>query len=134
MKYLSYIKYLFLAISVVIMALFAAGIGDGVDYMLYWAYVLLGLCIAAVIILPLMQVIENPKGAVGSLLGFAAVAVVVGVSYALSTDVPVVNSAGGMFENPFELRLSDTGLYTTYFTLAATILVSVGGEVRNMLK
>ncbi|MFI3331246.1 MAG: hypothetical protein R3Y38_05530 [Rikenellaceae bacterium] len=133
MKYLSIIKYLFLAISVIVVAVFFAGFAD-VDAMLFWAYILLGLTVAVVVIAPIVNLISNPKGAVGSLIGVAIVALVFGVAYALASDAPVVNSAGGFFENPTELKLSDMGLYATYFVLASTILVVIGGEIRNTLK
>lgn len=133
MKYLSIVRYLFLAISVLAVGSYFVGVAD-VDAMLYWAYVLLGLTVASVIILPLLNVISNPKGAASSLLGLVIVAAVLGVTYSMASDAPIVNSAGGFFEDSLELKLSDMGLYTTYFTMATTILIVVGGEIRNIFK
>lgn len=133
MKYLSIIKYVFLAISALVVIIFFLGVTD-VDLMLYWAYVLLGLSVVAVIVLPTINLIKNPSGAVTSLIGLAIVAVVLGVSYAFASDMPIPNSAGGFFDNPGVLKLSDMGLYATYFSMVATIVVVVGGEIKNIFK
>lgn len=133
MKYLSIIKYVFLATSALVVALFFLGATE-VDLMLYWAYALLGLTVAAVILLPLINVIKNPAGAMRSLVGLVIVAIVLGVSYALASDTPIPKSAGGFFENSTELKLSDMGLYATYFAMGATILIVIGGEIKNIFK
>lgn len=133
MKKLSIIQYVLIAISVITVALFFVGASD-VDLMLIWGYILLAIAVAAVIILPLINLAKNPKGAVRSMVGLAIVVVLAIVCYALSSDVPVVNSAGGFFEDPFVLKISDTGLYLTYIALAVAILALIGGEIRNAFK
>ena len=65
------------------------------------------------------------------------VIVVVGAALgvALSHDGLVIpNSAGGVFDNPFDLAISETGIIVTYIVAAAAILVTIAGEVRNALK
>ncbi len=133
MKKLSIIQYVLIAISVITVALYFVGASD-VDLMLIWGYILLGIAVAAVIILPLLNLVKNPKGAVRSLVGLAIVVVLAGICYALSSDTPVVNSAGGFFEDSTVLKISDTGLYLTYIALAVAILVAIGGEIRNAFK
>ena len=77
MKYLSIIRYAFLAISVVTVLLFFVGLSD-VDLMLNWAYILLGLTIAVAILFPAANLAQNPQGAIRSLVGLAIVVVVLG--------------------------------------------------------
>ena len=96
MKNLSIIQYILIAISVITVAMYFLGLGD-VDPMLIWGYILLGIAVAAVIILPLFNLVKNPKGAVRSLVGLGIVVVLAAICYALSSDAPVVNSAGGFF-------------------------------------
>ena len=132
MKYLGIIKYVLMAISILTFVLYFAGAGD-VDLMLKWMYVMLGLAVAAVILLPTYTLSQNPKGAMRSLVGLAIVAVVVGIAFALSSDAPVT-TASNVYDNPVGLRITDAGLYTTYFALAAAIVVIVVGEIRNVFK
>ena len=133
MKNLSIIQYILIAISVITVAMYFLGLGD-VDPMLIWGYILLGIAVAAVIILPLFNLVKNPKGAVRSLVGLGIVVVLAAICYALSSDAPVVNSAGGFFEDSAVLKISDTGLYLTYIALAVAILAAIRGEIRNAFK
>lgn len=102
--------------------------------MLIWAYILVGVAVAVTILLPLFNLIQNPGGAVRSLIGLAVVAVITVVCYALADVTPIPNSGGGFFESPLELKLSDTGLYATYIAIAVAIIVSVVGELWNSFK
>lgn len=133
MKYLAILKYILLAVSVLTVVLFFAGVTD-VDLMLEWAYVLLGATVAAAILFPVIGIVQNPKGALRSLVGLIIVAVVLGISYALASDVPVPNSAGGLFDNAATLKLTDTGLFATYAAMAVAILSAIIGEVSNIFK
>ena len=133
MKNLSIIQYILIAISVITVAMYFLGLGD-VDPMLIWGYILRGIAVAAVIILPLFNLVKNPKGAVRSLVGLGIVVVLAAICYALSSDAPVVNSAGGFFEDSAVLKISDTGLYLTYIALAVAILAAIVGEIRNAFK
>lgn len=135
MKSLNLVKYLFLAIgAATLFTLFFMNEDAAAGIMLTWAYILLGLTVVVTLLMPLINLAKNPKGAVRSLVGLAIVVVVLGVCYAMSSDAPIVNSAGGYFDNPAELKLSDTGLYAAYFAMAATILVVIYGEIRNSFK
>ena len=140
MKVLSIVKYLLLAVSVVL----AVGVmfsAEGtssqsmfLDAVLYWSYGLVGATILGAIIFPLVNLIKNPKGAMRSLLGLALVVVVLCVGFALSSAEPVVTAANHVFDNVLELRLSDVGLYTIYIVFAASILTIVVTEIVNVIK
>lgn len=132
MKYLSIIRYVLLTISVLTVLLYFAGASD-VDLMLNWAYILLGLTVAVSLIFPVVNIIQNPKGAMGTLIGLAVVAIVVGICYSFASDATIV-TAVKTFDNPLELKLSDTGLYAAYIALASAILAAIGGEVVNLFK
>ena len=140
MKVLSIVKYLLLAVSVVL----AVGVmfsAEGtssqsmfLDAVLYWSYGLVGATILGAIIFPLVNLIKNPKGAMRSLLGLALLVVVLCVGFALSSAEPVVTAANHVFDNVLELRLSDVGLYTIYIVFAASILTIVVTEIVNVIK
>ncbi|MCC8035157.1 MAG: hypothetical protein LIO77_04385 [Rikenellaceae bacterium] len=133
-KILSLIKYVLLAISVVaLIFVFVRGEG-GVPMILNWAYVLFIIAVAITILFPLFNIATNPRGAMRSLIGLLVVVVVLGIAYAMSSTEPVTNSAGGFFTNPTELKISDTGLITTYIALGVAFLVVIFGEIRNSFK
>ncbi|MBO5710933.1 MAG: hypothetical protein J6U99_01575 [Rikenellaceae bacterium] len=140
MKVLSIVKYLLLAVSVVltVFVMFAAeGSGaqsSSLDMVLYWSYFLLGATVLGVIVFPMINLIKNPKGAMRSLLGLALLAVVLLIGFALSSAEPVVTAANHVFDNVLELRLSDVGLYTAYIVFAATILTIVVTEIIKVIK
>lgn len=136
MKWLKYIRYALLAISaIILLAWVFMGAQDAqVDGMLIWTYILLGLAVLLIVVLPLINMAKNPKGSLPSLIGLVAVVVLFVVFYSLGSGDPVVRSAGGFFENATENKLSDAGLFMTYLVMGLTIVVAVFGEVRNALK
>lgn len=133
-KILSILKYLLLAISVVALIVVAVNGEDGVSFLLNWAYILFGIGVVVTVLLPLFNLAQNPRGALRSLIGLAVVVVVVGIAWAMASTEPVVNSAGGYFTNYGELKISDTGLITTYIAFGLAVIVVVLGEIRNSFK
>ena len=139
MKWIKYVEGALLGISVITLIYFLVtmvqGTEDaGVDIMLKWAYVMLAVCVLVAIIFPVVDMFTSPKGAGKTLLYFVGFVAIIGVCYLLSSAEPVVNSAGGFFEDPFTLKLTDTGLYTAYIALAITIIVAIGSEIAAALK
>ncbi len=139
MKYLSILKYALLAISALVVILFFVS-GDinnennpMLALMLDWAYILLGVAVVAAVLFPLVHIIQNPKGALQTLIGLAIVVVVVGISYAIASDAPIT-TAVITFDNPATLKLSDMGLYTTYAALTVAILAIIVGEIGRVFK
>ena len=78
--------------------------------------------------------ITNPKAAIKALIGLVVAAAIVGGCYALSSAAPVPNSAGGFFEDAFELRFTDTILYIAYLALGGCVLSILAGTVKNAIK
>jgi len=118
-------------------AVISGGAEVAISWNLIWGYVLLVVAVLSVICAAIKGTITNPAGLKNTLIATAIVVVVVGaaLAIALSHDGLVVpNSAGGVFDDPFELVISETGILVTYVVAAATILVTLVGEVRNALK
>ncbi len=139
MKYLSIIRIVLIVISVVVVAVPFMTQGSApqpeVDTMLRWTYAMVGLGLASVILLPLFNVAKNPKSAIRSLIGLAIVAVVVLVAYSLSDATPIYtpgNPEG--YTDAMELKLSDTGLITTYIALGVAVLSIVVTEAYKLFK
>lgn len=136
MKYLSIIRYILLALSVIIVVygLSAANESTGVEVMLQWTTILLYATVAAVIVFPMMVMMQNPKSAIRSLIGLAILVVVALVAYSMSTADPIVTAGGAVLSNPTELLLADIGIYTTYIVFCGVIVSILGSEVYNLTK
>ena len=111
------------------------------DLTFYWGYALFATAIVAAIVAFLFNIISHPSGLVKTLLGLVLAGAVVGASvgFVLSHDIlPVPNSAGGVFDNHFELSIAEIGLYVTYLVAAIAVLVVVfdllSGLVRKIIK
>ena len=118
-------------------AVISGGSEVAISWNLMWGYALLVAAVVAVLCAAIKGTITNPAGLKNTLIAVAIVVVVVGAALgvALSHDGLVVpNSAGGVFDNPFELVISETGIVVTYVVAAAAVLVTIVGEVRNVLK
>ncbi len=133
MKAISILKYILLAVGVLtVVPIYIAG-ESAVAAGLLWMYVILALSIALIIIMPTLNMIQNPKGTIGSLIGLGILAVAGVIAYAFSSAEPVITPVD-TFDNVLSLRLSDIGLYLTYATLAVAIVVAVVGEIINAFK
>ena len=118
-------------------AVISGGAEVAISWNLMWGYALLVAAIVSVICAAIKGTITHPAGLKNTLIAVAIVVVVVGAALgvALSHDGLVIpNSAGGVFDKPFELAISETGIIVTYIVAAAAILVTIVGEVRNALK
>ena len=108
-----------------------------VSWNLLWGYALLVMAVVSVLGAALKGTITNPAGLKKTLLAVVLVVVVVGAALfiALCHDgVVIPNSAGGVFDNPFELVISEVGLLVTYVVAASSIVVTLFTEVRNLIK
>lgn len=118
-------------------AVISGGSEVAISWNLMWGYALLVVAIVSVICAAIKGTITNPAGLKNTLIAVVLVVVVVGAALgiALSHDgLTIPNSAGGVFDDPFELVISETGILVTYVVAAATLLVTVIAEVRNALK
>jgi uncharacterized integral membrane protein len=103
------------------------------DIALIWAYILVILTLIASIVFPLIAVFSNPKGLIrlGAVLVGAAVLVI--ISYAVSSDttIDIIGYTGTDNSDPATLKMIDTVLFVTYmlFGLAiASILYAIASR------
>lgn len=134
-KITSIILYVLLAISVLSIVPTLIYGADGVDYMLYWAYILLGVGVLAAVVMSVVNMGKNSGGSKMALIGLGVVAVALVISYFMSSGDPISISGGkDTYDDKFGLIATDMGLYTTYFALIAAIVIVVVGEIRNSFK
>ena len=114
---------------------YATGFNDiSVDTLLYWAYVLVIVGVAAAILFGItVSAINNPKNLIKMGIELVAVVVVVGVVYFLSSGAPAVGYVGKE-ASPMTLKLTDTVLNLTYILCALTVLAIILGGIRNAIR
>ncbi|MBR5430836.1 MAG: hypothetical protein IK119_00455 [Bacteroidales bacterium] len=128
-----------IAVSVILLVLgfvkgFEANDGRGVENLLRWAYVMLGLAVfAAIIVSAVVSFINNPKSVVKLLIGLVAVAAVCFVVYLVSKGNPAV---GLTVDQPSAstLKLTDTILNLTYLVGGVAIASIIVGEVISAIR
>ena len=124
-------------LALVAWAMISGGSEVAISWNLIWGYALLVTAVVSVIWAAIKGTITHPAGLKNTLIAVGIVVVVVGVALGISLShdgLVVPNSAGGVFDDPFELVISETGILVTYVVAAATLLVTIYGEVRNALK
>ena len=86
------------------------------DIALMWAYILILITLIAAIAFPLIAVITNPKALIRLLIVLAGFAVMVVVSYLLSSDtaMEIIGYEGTGNSDPGTLKMVDTVLFLTY--------------------
>ena len=114
---------------------YATGFNDiSVDTLLYWAYVLVIVGVAAAILFGItVSAINNPKNLIKMGIELVAVVVVVGVVYFLSSGAPAVGYVGKEV-SPMTLKLTDTVLNLTYILCALTVLAIILVGIRNAIR
>ena len=138
-KFLNILLGLLFAITAVMVgwAVVSGGNEVAISWNLVWGYALLVGAVLSVLISAIKGTITNPAGLKKTMLAIVLVVVVVGAALfiALGHDgIVIPNSAGGVFDDPFELVISEVGILLTYVVAAASIIVTLYTEVRNLFK
>ncbi|MBR4678117.1 MAG: hypothetical protein IKO99_08945 [Bacteroidales bacterium] len=144
-KILTIAKWALMLISVVLFALFFTNvvplsdmqsqIENGTTNMfLGWALVLLCVCAVAAVAFPVVNMVANPKSAIKTIIALAVVAVIFGISYAMSSGA-LDSMAPTLVESDESTRLwSGAGLNALYITLTLTIVAVIASEVYAKIK
>ena len=100
-----------------------------VDVILGWAYAMVGLGLASVVLVGLyVTATTNPKGLIKLLIELLAAAVIIGGAYLLAPGTPAVGYLGEPVSD-MTLKLTDTILNLTYLCCGGAILVIIVGEI-----
>lgn len=100
-----------------------------VEVLIYWAYIMIALAVAAwVIVGGIVSIKNNPKSLVKTLILAVVLVGVVAVAYVLAPGNPAFGREG--LDTVSTLKLVDTTLNLTYFAGAATIIAIIVGEIR----
>ena len=96
---------------------------DFVDIMMIIAYALLGLAVLAVIILPIINAVGNPKSLVSGAIGLVVILVVFGIGYSIaSAEVTATYSKFGIDAG---LSKYVGGIISTTYILVVIAIVGI---------
>ena len=97
--------------------------------LLYWMYALVAAGIVFVILFVIAQFFatlkSTPGRAMNSVIGILLVVALFGGAYALASDAPIRMADNSLFEDKFNLILSDVCIYVQYVLLAVSVLLTV---------
>lgn len=138
-KILNILLVVLIAVTVALLvyAIATGGSETAISLNLIWGYVLLVGAALSVVYCAVKGMVKNPAGIKKTLASVAIIVVVVGaaVAYALSNaGLAIRNSAGGVFDDPFELVITESSIIVTYVAFVATVIAAVFSEIRNALK
>ena len=110
---------------------FEANDGRAVEVLLWWAYIILGIAVAAVVIFGLIISAKNdPKSLVRLGIGLLAIAAICFVAYLFAPGKMPLQWTNAKVPSASELKLTDTILNLTYIAGALAIISIVVGEIR----
>lgn len=122
-----------LGLSAVLSVLFFMGVvSEGL--LIIWCYILFGIATITAIVFPLLNMVQNPKGAKNALIGVVALLVVCGLGYALAGSEEFFTHDGTLLADAATSKKSEAGLIAFYIMGAAAIGAVIFAEVSKMLK
>ena len=106
-----------------------------VDALLYWAYGMLGLAIAAIVCVGLyITATTHPKNLIKIVIVLAGAAALCGLAWLLAKGAPAVGFTGPVPPTQGTLKLTDTVLNLTYILGGGAILSIIVGEIIMALR
>lgn len=104
--------------------------GQATNVLLYWAYAMVGIVLAAVVFVGIgVAAATNPKSLISILAVVVGTVVVCYGAYLLASGAPAIGYSGDKAPSAFDLKLTDTILNLTYLVGGATILAVIAGEI-----
>ena len=105
--------------------------GGNVDALLFWAYIMVGLALAAVLVVGLIVgFANNPKSLIKMGIGIAIFAAICFVAYLIAPGTEALGLINTDQPSQAILKFTDTILFLTYIAGAAAVVAIVVGEIR----
>ena len=133
MKLVKYLSYLLLAVSaVLVIAFYAMGTPESmVSTILGWAYVLLGIALVSMLVLPLFFR-DGKKTNKSTLVAYGIFAVVVLVAVLFSSDAPLEGVTTSVEPSATDLKFTDGGVMAAGLLIAVSFVAIIVGSLKNM--
>lgn len=134
-KIIKWITWALMIVGVVLTILVFAQSGSdlSVNLLLYWAYAMVALAIASIVYGIVRDSIVNPKNIKKIGIVIVGAVVLVGLAYVFAPGTPAVGYVGAPVSDG-ALKLTDTVLNLTYFSVAAAILAVIAAAVMDSAK
>lgn len=134
-KIFKWITWALMIIGVVLTAYVFVDNGSdtSVNCLLYWAYVMLAFAIAAIVYGIVRDSLVNPKNLMKIGIVIAGAVVLVGLCFLLAPGTPAVGYVGTPVSDG-ALKLTDTILNLTYFSVAAAIIAVIAAAIMDSVK
>ena len=133
MKLVKYLSYLLLAVSAVLILLFyAQGTPESmVSTILGWAYILLGIALVSMIVLPLFFR-SGKKTQKSTIIAVAIFAVVVILAVATSSSAPLEGVATSVEPSASDLKFTDAAVMSAGLLIGVAFVAIIVGSLKNM--
>ena len=133
MKLVKYLYYLLLAVSAVLILLFyAQGTPESmVSTILNWAYVLVGLALVSMLVLPLFFR-SGKKTQKSTLIAYGIFAVVVLVAVFFSSDAALEGVTTSVEPTAQDLKFTDAGVMAAGLLIAVSFIAILFGSLKGM--
>ncbi len=106
-----------------------------VDPLLYWAYIIIGIALCAVIVVGLIiSAVTNPKSLIKTGLIVVGAAVLALIAYLLASGAPAMGLNIATPPTDTELKMTDTILNLAYIVGGAAIVSIIFGEVLMLFR
>lgn len=99
-----------------------------IDVALYISYILIGVCLATAVVMPLIKVFGDPKSLKSMLIGLGGLALVILIGFLIAKGNPVAGASAGTS------KAVGAGLITMYILAIVAILGIVVSEVKTLVK
>lgn len=133
-KIIKYVSWALLIAGIIIGALgffigFTTNDAVAVDVLLYWAYAMVGVTLAAIILIGIIVgATTNPKGLIKTGIVVVCFAVIVAIAYLIAPGSEAVGYVGTQ-PGAQTLKLTDTVLILTYLSCAAAVIAIIVGAI-----
>lgn len=131
-KILNISLYVLLGVSALLGVLFYLD-SVSVDAIIYWCYFLFGIGAAAAIVLPLINLGKNPKGAKTAVIGLVSLLVVFIISYALAGD-EMLPKYEAFIDGPEDSKMVGMGLIAFYILAIGAIGAVAFSSISKLIK
>lgn len=134
-KIIKWITWALMIVGVVLTVYVFADNGSdlSVNLLIYWTYVMVALAIFAIIYGIVRDSLVNPKNLVKIGIVIAGAIVIVGLAYLLAPGTPALGYVGAPVSDG-ALKLTDTILNLTYFSVAAAIIAVIAAAIMDAAK
>ena len=130
------ITYVIIAVSVLVTVYYVMDMSrERTGHFLTWAYFLFGLAVVLVVVLPLINLISNPKALKKAVINVGLLAVVLVIAYVFASGAQTPDTqAMATPPSATTMKITDMGLKATYLLFALALLAIISSSLLTAFK